>query len=83
MKILQNRGSMEYSLASCKQKKSIIKMTWRLTTHLLSAGQGGGGLTELSVELLEMIQTQELLLGLVAGAISSSSWPFQNKIFGK
>ena len=42
--------------------------------YLLCAGQGDGGLTELSVKLLKMIQTKQLLLGLVAGgAVSSSS----------
>ena len=72
LKILQNKGSMAYSLASCNQKKSIIERIKR-QLHLLCAGQGAGGLTVLSVELLQMIQTQELLLGLVAGAVSCSS----------
>ena len=49
--------------------------------YLLCAGQGGGGLTELSVKLLKMIQTQQLLLGLVAGgAVSSSSGALKSKI---
>lgn len=73
LKILQNKGSMAYSLASCNQKKSIITNKSKRQLHLLCAGQGAGGLTVLSVELLQMIQTQELLLGLVAGAVSCSS----------
>ena len=48
--------------------------------YLLCAGQGGGGLTELSVKLLKMIQTQQLLLGLVAGgAVSSPSGALKSK----
>ena len=49
--------------------------------YLLCAGQGGGGLTELSVKLLEMIQTKQLLLGLIAGgAVCSSSGALKSKI---
>ena len=49
--------------------------------YLLCTGQGGGGLAELSVKLLKMIQTQQLLLGLVAGgAVSSPSGALKSKI---